>query len=39
MIKNIYENALVWREIRPAKWSGLFTFEKTVIVAVLIRPA
>ncbi len=39
LIKNIYENALVWREIRPAKWSGLFTFEKTVIVAVLIRPA
>ncbi len=30
LIKNIYENAIVCREIRTE--SGLFTFEKTVIV-------
>ncbi len=31
LIKNIYENAIVWGKF---KWkSGLFTFEKTVIVA------
>ncbi len=31
LIKNIYENTIVWGEIRTE--SGLFIFEKTVIVA------
>ncbi len=31
LIKNIYENAIVWRKFE--RKGGLFTFEKTVIVA------
>ncbi len=39
LIKNIYENAIVWGKLEQK--SGLFVFEKTVIVATssLIRPA